>query len=222
VLADGAAAFLQAVSVLPGRFAAQQSAAQAEEAARAVETAKAAEAAAGSSEQAAAAAQRTQAAEQLADAAAQEAQQSAAQAKVAEAIAKLQESFNRFASIEDPLVTYDQGGRVSVAASGRTQLDRIVSGAFDRAGLPGGGPASARFDVSPDLSFRFDTPRAVMQADPQKLASAIVRGDSQVSSFLFGEPDAGSAGLLSDLGNRVSDFLRMTRGGGGGSPVPFA
>lgn len=229
VLADGEAAFLQAISVLPGRFTgaeAAQDAKAAEDAARAAEAARSAQAAqqGGSDAQSAAAEQTVRAAEATAQQSAQTAERAAAQAEIASAITSFQESFNQFAAIEEPLVTYDNAGRVSVAASGRTQLDRVVSAAFDRAGLQGGSPASARFDVSPDLSFRFDNPRSVMQVDVQAVASGAVQGGSEASRFLFGDPAEGSKGIVQELGSRLGDVLKLARGEtpNGASPVPVA
>ncbi|GMV38968.1 MAG: hypothetical protein AMXMBFR64_06840 [Myxococcales bacterium] len=210
VLADGEAAFLQAISVLPGRFAADaaRDAEAAQEAARAAEAASA-QAGQGDS---LAAEEAAKAAQQTADRAAQAAEQSAARAEIESAVSRFQEAFNQFAAIEEPLVTYDNGGKVTVAASGRTQLDRVVSAGYSRAGLEGASLASARFDVGPELSFRFDNPRGVMQVDANAIAEAVVNGGSVASRFLLGDPAEGSTGLVQELSGRLTDFLQLARG----------
>ena len=209
-LADGAAAFLQAVSVMSGTFAVDAAqGADAAAAARAAQAAEAARAAQGAQQSV----QGATAAKAMAEAAEQAAAQAAARQQIASAVNEFQQAFNQFASIEEPLVTYDSGGRVAVAASGRTQLDRLVSAAFDRAGLQGGGPASARFDVSSDLSFRFDTPQAVLQVDANSVADSFMGGGSPATEFLFGDSVTGTRGLLADLKERVGDFISMAKNG---------
>lgn len=211
VLADGEAAFLQAISVLPGRFAAEaaRAAEAAQEAARAAEAATAQAAVQGDSR---AAEESAKAAQQTAERAAQAAEQSAARAEIESAVSQFQEAFNQFAAIEEPLVTYDNGGKVTVAASGRTQLDRVVSAGYSRAGLDGASLASARFDVAPELSFRFDNPRGVMHVDANAIAEAAVNGGSVASRFLLGDPAEGSTGLVQELSGRLTDFLQLARG----------
>lgn len=214
VLADGEAAFLQAISVLPGRFAAADAARDAqaaEDAARAADAASAAQAG-GAGAQSSAAAQTAKAAQATAEQSARAAEQSAARAEIASAVSNFQESFNQFAAIEEPLVTYDNGGQVNVAASGRTQLDRLVSATFGRAGLEGSSAASARFDVGPDLSFRFDNPRSVMQVDADSIAAAATGEGSPASRFLLGDQARGTTGLVQALSSRLGDVLQLARG----------